>query len=85
MKRQKLKKKLKIKYNDLRIFSGYSAHSNLEGHVPILTLDDNKNDTVSERQHSLETRLSKHVSDAFFFWKSEDVATILRIFSISCF
>ena len=42
-----------------------------KGNVAILTLDGNKSDIVSERQRSLETRSSKHVSNTFFLWKSE--------------
>ena len=42
-----------------------------KSNVAILTLDGSKSDIVSERQRSLETRSSKHVSNTFFLWKSE--------------
>ena len=39
-------------------------------HDAILKLDGDKKGIVSERQHVLETKFSKEVSDAFYFWKS---------------
>ena len=42
-------------------------HTPISKGMLLLTLDGSKNDILSERQHSLETRLSRHVSDAFFF------------------
>ena len=40
-------------------------------HVSILTLNDDEKVVVSEKQHALETRLFKQVSNSFFFLKSE--------------
>ena len=36
------------------------------GHIAILTLDSDKNGIGSEIKHTLERRLSKHLSDTFF-------------------